>query len=75
MDLARGVINEGRITRLEKVNNDLHEEMLQINARSMKDNVIFRNIDEKQNEDVGQVLVDFMKDEMSMKEEDEYSNE
>ena len=48
---ARNHINEGRITRLEKVVIDLREDLLQDKRRSMRDNLIFSHIPEspKQN--------------------------
>ena len=39
------------MTRLEKVVEDLREELLQMNARSMRDNMIFQNISETEDED------------------------
>jgi len=38
---ARNHINEGRITRLEKVVIDLREDLLQDKRRSMRDNLFF----------------------------------
>jgi cell division protein FtsB len=64
---ARNRINEGRITRLEKVVNDIHEDMLQSTARSMKDNITFSNIPEEQNESnnsTRRILIEFLQNEM-----------
>jgi predicted nuclease with TOPRIM domain len=58
-------VNEGRITRLEKVVEDLREEALNSTAHSMKDNLIFQNIAEHPEEvNVKQTLVDFMAKEL-----------
>ena len=38
------------MTRLEKLVEDLREELLQMNARSMRDNMIFQNISETEDE-------------------------
>ena len=64
---ARNRINEGRITRLEKSVQDLREEMLQNTARSMKDNIVFSNIPEAQNENnvtTRRILTEFLHKEM-----------
>ena len=39
-------LQQGRITRLEKVGEDQHEEILMMQARSLRDNVIFYNVPE-----------------------------
>jgi regulator of replication initiation timing len=43
---VRNEMTDGRLTRVEKVLNDLREELLQANARSMKDNLVFQRIPE-----------------------------
>jgi chromosome segregation ATPase len=53
---SRCNLTEGRVTRLEKVVDDLREDLLQINARSMRDNILFRNIAEVQGEDNKKVI-------------------
>lgn len=64
-------INEGRLTRQEKELEDLREELLQANARAMKDNIIFHNIPESDEPDkpVITVLTEFLTKEMKMSEE------
>ena len=57
---------EGRVTRNEKLISDLHEGLLDITSRGMRDNVIFQNIHEKPNETLGPDLRKFMTDEMKM---------
>ena len=47
---SKSQINEGRITRLEKVVLDLHEDIAQNTARSMRDNLVFSNIPELSHE-------------------------
>ena len=43
-------LTEGRVTRPEKVVEELRGDLLQINARSMRDNMIFQIISETQDE-------------------------
>ena len=67
----RCLVNEGRLTRMEKVVEEQHEETLQINARSMKDNIIFENIVEQDDhENVRRVLIDFLHTEMQLQQND-----
>ena len=42
----RCLVNEGRLTRMDKIVDNQHEETLQINARSMNDNIVSQNINE-----------------------------
>ena len=67
---SRCQISEGRVTRLEKLVDDLREETLQINARSMKDNLIFHGIQETQPENVKEVLLNFLQTDMVIKQPD-----
>jgi hypothetical protein len=66
----RCTINEGRITRHEKIIEDLREELLQVNARSLKDNVVFQNVPEQIGKDVKDVLLECMEKDMKMSEAD-----
>jgi hypothetical protein len=67
----RNSVGEGRITRLEKVVEDQREETIQINARSMKDNIIFQDIPEQLDEhDVKQTLLCFLEKEMQVSQDD-----
>ena len=43
-------ITEGRLTRAEKKLDDANEKILELTTRSMRDNLIFKNVEEKQNE-------------------------
>ena len=45
-------LNEGRITRQEKMIEDLREKSLQLHARLLHDNIAFYNIPEEPNENV-----------------------
>ena len=65
----RSQLLEGRLTRIEKQMFDMHEDLLQEKARSMKPNLIFHNIDETQNENTLHVLQNFLKTELHMKED------
>ena len=62
----RNAINEGRITRLEKKAHDTHEELLRIQQRSMRDNLIFQNIPETPQEVIQKTLLDFMSQELKI---------
>ena len=63
---SRSYINEGRITRLEKLVYDMHESSLRDQQHSMKDNLIFLNIPENPREDVRKTLYEFMTQEMKI---------
>ena len=54
---------------MEKVVEEQHEETLQIHARSVKDNVIFENIlEQDDNENVRRVLIDLLHTEMQLEQ-------
>ena len=61
-------INEGRITRIEKLNSDLQEEVLRVNARAMQENIVFQNIAETESDErsLRDVLYEFMAEQMEM---------
>ena len=60
---ARNGVVEGRLTRMEKVVDNLSEEILQINARSMRDNLVFNNIPETEGASTTRViLMKFLRD-------------
>ena len=69
---ARNNVIEGRLTRMEKVVQNLNEDVHQINARSMKDNLIFNNIPETEtsSRETKKVLLQFFAEEMDMDPED-----
>ena len=62
----RNMINEGRITRLEKQAHDTHEEVLHIQQRSMSNNLVIQNIPESTQEIVKNTLADFMSRDLKM---------
>ncbi len=67
------VITEGRLTRAEKLVEDLREQLLQQEARSMRDNLVFFNVPEQQTDHIKNtehVLRDFLKTEMKIKDDD-----
>ena len=43
-------ITGGRLTRVEKKLDDANEKILDLTTRSMRDNLIFKNVEEKHNE-------------------------
>ncbi len=57
-------VNEGRTTRLEMVVENLREEISQINARAMSDDIVFRGVVENPAISVREVLVAFLKDDL-----------
>ena len=67
---VHAAILEGRLTRAEKVIDDIKEEVLQSTARSMKDNLVFYRIPEKPSENVTQVLLEFMEQELKISRTD-----
>ena len=64
--VARSRVNEGLLTRQDKVIEDLREDLLQANARAMKDNIVFQNILETHDENVKETLHSFLKNDMKM---------
>lgn len=68
-DLLR--VSEGRLTRAEKQIHDLSEELLQLQARSMRDNLVFYNIPESKDEPThcSGTLQGFLKNEMNISDE------
>ena len=63
----------GRLTRTEKQLDDVKEEVLDLQARSMRDNLVFYNIDESPRgppENCGRTLSKFLRDEMKINDED-----
>jgi hypothetical protein len=64
------LMNEGRITRQEKLIEDLRENSLQLQAQLLHDNIAFYNIPEERNENVVTVLQDFLYNEMKVSEDD-----
>ena len=64
-------ILEGRLTRSEKLVEDLSEQLLQTDARSMRDNLVFFNIPEQSSENPEHILRDFFADEMQICDADQ----
>ncbi len=66
-------VSIGRITRAEKERDDLKEQLLQMEARMMRDNLVFYNIDEEVDEPVHDcrgILNHFLKKEMKISDQD-----
>ena len=53
-------VTEGRLTRAEKTIDDQNEKILQLEAHSMRDNLVFYNIKEEAGENTESVLRDFL---------------
>ena len=70
----KNTLLEGRVTRAEKVIDEQREQILQIQARSMRENLVFYNIPEEKGENTKaatkETLQKFIKDEMKMKVEE-----
>lgn len=66
------MITEGRLTRAEKQVDDLREQLLVTEARSMRDNLMFYNIPEDNTlgKDMESTLRAFLREEMSISDED-----
>ena len=54
------------LTEVLKVNGELKEELLDLKSRSMRDNLIFRNIEETKDENTEEVLKKFLSDHLKM---------
>jgi len=59
---------EGRITRTERKLNEANEKIVDLTSRSMKDNLIFKNIEEKQGEDLDKILRQLFMEKLKMPE-------
>ena len=66
-------ITEGRLTRAEKRLDDANEKILDLTTRSMRDNLIFKNVEEKQNEsekDIEDKLKGICKERLKLTDDD-----
>lgn len=64
---------EGRLARSEKIISDLKEELLDVQTRQMKDNLLFFNIPDKQNEtkkETKAAVLKFMREELKISDND-----
>ena len=59
-------LSECLVTTLQKQNKKQSEEILDLQTRSMRDNLIFTGIPEKDNENLPETIRKFLKDEMNM---------
>ena len=66
----RCLVLEGRLTKTENEVDELKEKLLAQEARSMRDNLTFFNIPEKDGEDCAMSLRKFLRREMSISRED-----
>ena len=66
----RGYINEGRLTRVEKLVADLKEEQIRSQQHSMKENLIFQNLPEVASENVYNTLREYMMTKMKISADD-----
>ena len=64
------MITEGRLVRAEKQVEDMREQLLLHEARSMRDNLVFYNIPESANENTESVLKEFLISEMKISSDD-----
>ena len=63
-------LTDGRLTRAEKVIDDVREELLQSNARSMKDNLIFQKVPENDTQTCKDTLFAFFRTELRISADD-----
>ena len=63
-------MTNGRLTRVEKVVDDLREELLQVNARSMKDNLVFQGIQENERLSCKDLLFGFFRRDLIINSDD-----
>ena len=54
------------LTEVLKINSELKEELLDLESRSMRDNLIFSNIEEKKDENTEEVLKKILSDHFKM---------
>ena len=70
---GKNALLEGRVSRSEKEIDALKEEILYMQARSMRDNLVFYNVPEQEAEktfdDTKAILTSFIKDEMKVSAE------
>ena len=64
------LVLEGQLTKAENEADELKEKLLAQEARSMRDNLTFFNIPEKEGEDCEKTLRKFLRREMSISRED-----
>ena len=57
----RLVISEGRVERLERTVQQMKDDILQMSSRMMRNNLVFQNIPEKQNERPEETLAELQK--------------
>ena len=67
---VRNEVTNGRLTRVEKVVDDLREELLQVNARSMKDNLVFQGIQENERLSCKDLLFGFFRRDLIINSDD-----
>ena len=63
-------ITEGRLRRAETAVNSLQEKVVDLTSRSMRDNLIFKNIPEERDEDLESKLKDIIMNEIKVRKED-----
>ena len=64
---------EGRLTRLENKLEEVNEKILELTTRSMRDNLVCKNIEESRGdteEDIGVKLVKFFREKLNIEEHD-----
>ncbi len=66
---SRVSLYEARIERLERGQQMQNEEILELGSRSMRDNLVFSNIPEAQNEDCRSIIKEFIKDTMQVEDD------
>ncbi len=60
---------EARVERLERTQQGQNQDILDMGSRFMRENLVFSNIPESENEDSRKVIKDFIKDSMGVEGE------
>ena len=67
----RMMLTEGRLTRVEKKLDEAQEKILALTTRSMRDNLVIKNVDKKKRESEEQITFNSMfKDRLKLTDED-----
>lgn len=61
---------EGRLTRVERKLEEANEKIIDLTARSMRDNLIFKNVEEENGENLDEVITNICRNKLKMSEED-----
>lgn len=66
----RLLVTEGRLTRTEKKLDEANNKIIDLTSRSMRDNLIFKNIEEHEGEDLEGILRNILKEKLKIRDTD-----